>query len=148
MICLLLASLTFRNLPLNGKTPYLSLPTISIPANASDLAESPSVRIIVQSQACLPPASLASSSLGIPMSLLFFLPQFRFLANLASSFALATETILSTIPDSKMSLRNFSERLQTDPKLLGLVVRVSFVYESKAGFSTRQLTNNHKFALI
>jgi len=44
---LLLASLTFRNLPLKGNTPYLSLPTTSIPARASDLAESPSVRIIV-----------------------------------------------------------------------------------------------------
>jgi hypothetical protein len=53
---LLFASLTFRNLPLNGKTPYLSLPTTSIPASARDLAESPSVKIIVQSSAFLVPA--------------------------------------------------------------------------------------------
>ncbi len=41
------ASLTFNNLPFKGKTPYLSLPTISIPEIAKFLAESPSVSIKV-----------------------------------------------------------------------------------------------------
>ena len=41
------ASLTFSNLPRKGKTPNLSLPTISSHAIANDLAESPSVRISV-----------------------------------------------------------------------------------------------------
>jgi hypothetical protein len=53
---LLLASLTFKNLPLKGNTPNVSLPTTSIPARAKVFAESPSVRIIVHCSAFLVPA--------------------------------------------------------------------------------------------
>jgi len=56
IIYLFAASLTFKNFPLNGKTPYLSLPITSIPASAKVFAESPSVRIIVQSFESLVPA--------------------------------------------------------------------------------------------
>lgn len=69
----MVASLTFNNLPFNGNTPYLSLPTISIPAIANDLAESPSVSMSVHYSACLVPASLASSSFSIPNNLYCFL---------------------------------------------------------------------------
>lgn len=51
---------------LRGKTPKRSRPTTDSPATASDLAESPSVRISVQCSELRPPASLASSSLGMP----------------------------------------------------------------------------------
>ena len=55
-----------KNLPLKGNTPYLSRPTTPRPATAKVLAESPSVKINVQSDDHFVPASLASSSLGIP----------------------------------------------------------------------------------
>ncbi len=51
---------------LSGKTPKRSLPTTLRPLMASDLAESPSVRISVHVWLLRPPASLASSSLGMP----------------------------------------------------------------------------------
>ena len=66
--CLCDASLTFNNLPRSGNTPYLSLPTTPRPDTANVLAESPSVRINVQSSEFLVPASLASSNLGTPVN--------------------------------------------------------------------------------
>jgi len=116
IIYLLGASLTFKNLPLRGKTPYLSLPTISKPARASDLAESPSVKIIVQDSAYLVPASFASSSFGIPRSLLFFLPGPSYLAIIASSLALATFKIRSTTPESRIPFKNLSDSSTLLPK--------------------------------
>ena len=72
--CLCEASLTLSNLPRRGKTPYRSRPTILRPLTANVLAESPSVRINVQSIEFLPPASFASSSFGIPFNLEDLLP--------------------------------------------------------------------------
>lgn len=69
LTCLDEASRVFNNFPRNGNTPYLSRPTTESPETASALAESPSVKIKVQSLEFLVPASLASSSLGIPLSL-------------------------------------------------------------------------------
>jgi len=66
--CLCDASLTFSNLPRSGNTPYLSLPTTPRPETASVLAESPSVRISVQSNEFLVPASFASSNFGTPVN--------------------------------------------------------------------------------
>ena len=71
--CLCDASLTFNSLPRSGNTPYWSLPTTLKPLTASVLAESPSVRISVHCLEFLPPASLASSSLGMPRILLCLL---------------------------------------------------------------------------
>lgn len=67
MICWCVASLTFSSLPLKGKTPYRSRPTTERPEMASALAESPSVRMRVQCCELRVPASLASSSLGMPV---------------------------------------------------------------------------------
>jgi len=118
-----------------------------MPARAKDLAESPSVRMMVHCSAFRVPARLASSSFGMPRSLDFFLPGPRVLASLASSLAFATVTMDSTMPLARTSLRNFSLRVHADPKPEGLVVRVSFVWESKAGFSMRQLTKSQRLPL-
>ena len=91
------ASLTFNSFPLRGKTPKLSRPTIPNPAIAKAFAESPSVRIREQLDASLPPALLASSSLGIPFSLISFFPSV-FLRP-ADSLNSANLITLSTIPD-------------------------------------------------
>lgn len=64
--CFLVASRTFNSLPRNGNTPYRSRPTTPKPATASVLAESPSVRMSVQSSDFVVPAQFASSSLGTP----------------------------------------------------------------------------------
>lgn len=55
LTCLWEASRTLRILPLSGNTPYLSRPITPKPETAKDLAESPSVKISVQSKECLPP---------------------------------------------------------------------------------------------
>lgn len=70
--CLCEASRTFRSLPRSGNTPKWSLPTTLKPLTAKVLAESPSVRMRVHWLELRPPASLASSSLGIPRILLDF----------------------------------------------------------------------------
>lgn len=69
MICSCLASRTLSSFPRRGNTPKLSRPTTLKPATASDLAESPSVRINVQSCAFRVPALLASDNFGKPDSL-------------------------------------------------------------------------------
>ena len=141
------ASLTFKNLPLNGKTPNVSLPTTSIPARAKLLAESPSVSIIVHLSAVREPASLASSSLGIPSNFYFFLapPIFK---SLAFSRACDIAKMLSTMPESNISFKNFSESSTLLPKLLDLEASVSLVCPSNAGFSIRQFTKTHRFDFI
>lgn len=53
--CLCVASRTFRIFPLSGNTPYRSRPMTPRPETARDLAESPSVRMRVHSDECLPP---------------------------------------------------------------------------------------------
>ncbi len=45
-------------------------------------------------------------------------------------------------------MRNLSEMMHLDPNLPALVVSVSFVYESNAGFSMRQLTKTWSYCLI
>lgn len=97
IICLVVASLTFSSLPLRGKTPYLSLPIIPRPATAKVLAESPSVNIKVQSLELRVPASFASSSFGIPFSLLCF-PAEHFFVNFSWSLNLIQDCIASIIP--------------------------------------------------
>ena len=68
------------------------------PATASVLAESPSVRMSVQSMEFLVPASLASSSLLTPLSLLVFLLVCAFFMS-RSCLNLDHASTLSTIPD-------------------------------------------------
>jgi len=41
------------------------------------------------------------------------------------------------------ALKNFSDSWHLDPKLLGCNVMFSFVWESKDGFSIKQLTKTH-----
>ena len=147
IICFVEASRTFNGLPFNGNTPYLSLPTISIPAIASALAESPSVRINVQSSHFFVPASLASSSFGTPSSLFLLVP-LSVLAIFACNLAWAWRTMESTIPDWRIYLRNLSEIVHLDPNYEGFVVSVSFVWESNAGFSMLELTNIQSYCLI
>mmetsp|Transcript_25410 Transcript_25410/g.75653 ORF Transcript_25410/g.75653 Transcript_25410/m.75653 type:complete len:231 (+) Transcript_25410:2492-3184(+) len=138
--CLKFASRTFSTLPLSGKTPYLSRPTTLRPATARDLAESPSVRMRVHSCEFLPPASLASSSFGTPSTRCwFFVPPFSWRPRSTFCLALAQSRIMSTTPLFITPFRSRSESSQVEPNLLCFVVRVSFVWESKAGFSTRQL---------
>ena len=67
------------------------------PHTAVDLAESPSVRISVQFSPFLVPASLASSSFGIPLIFVVFLPPL--LSKAFFSLNSAKEATASTIPD-------------------------------------------------
>mmetsp|Transcript_84091 Transcript_84091/g.265457 ORF Transcript_84091/g.265457 Transcript_84091/m.265457 type:complete len:267 (-) Transcript_84091:718-1518(-) len=146
--CLKLASLTFKTLPFSGKTPYLSRPTTLSPATARDLAESPSVRIKVQSAEFLPPASLASSSLGIPITRVVFFVLLRIWRDMSTfCFALTQSKMSSTTPLFMTCFMNLSESSQLLPNLLCLVVSVSFVWESKAGFSMRQLMKTRRWFL-
>jgi hypothetical protein len=108
-------SLTFKNLPFKGNTPNLSLPTTWIPLIASDLAESPSVKIKVQYSDSLVPASLASSSFGIPRSFSFFFPVPRFLLIDAASLAYINDTMLSMIPLLATYLKNLSLSSHEEP---------------------------------
>lgn len=135
------ASLTFNSLPLNGKTPHLSRPTTSNPAIAKLFAESPSVIIKVHYSADLVPARLASSSFSIPSKRHYFFPV-NYFASLLSNFDLAWITMFSTIGVFLIiSSRNLFEMTYELPKAAGLVVSVSFVYESKAGLSIKQFKN-------
>mmetsp|Transcript_14025 Transcript_14025/g.33358 ORF Transcript_14025/g.33358 Transcript_14025/m.33358 type:complete len:208 (+) Transcript_14025:2258-2881(+) len=146
IICLSVASRTLRTLPRSGKTPHLSRPMTLSPATARAFAESPSVRISVHSLDSLPPASLASSSFGTPVRratrlvlALSFFPRSTF------DFAIAAMRMRSTTPHVATSERNFSDSSQRDPNLDCFVINVSFVCESKAGFSTRQLMKTQRW---
>jgi hypothetical protein len=44
-------------------------------------------------------------------------------------------------------VKNFSEISHLEPKVDGFEVKVSLVWESKAGFSIRQLMKAHRFCL-
>mmetsp|Transcript_2795 Transcript_2795/g.7233 ORF Transcript_2795/g.7233 Transcript_2795/m.7233 type:complete len:254 (-) Transcript_2795:932-1693(-) len=140
IICFSVASRTLSTLPRSGKTPNLSLPTTLRPATASALAESPSVRISVHSREFLPPASLASSSFGTPVSRAT-LPVFTLRRFPRSTFDLASAAIRmrSTTPQDTTSFRNFSDSSHLEPNFDCFVMSVSLVCESKAGFSTRHL---------
>ena len=50
--------------------------------------------------------------------------------------------------DFSTVLRNLGGSSQVEPKALARVVRASFVWESKAGFSIRQLTKTQMWFLI
>ena len=93
------------------------------------------------------PASLASSSLAMPLSLLVFLVDI-FLPICWSALNLDQAKTDSTIPDLSNFLVKRSLNVHLDPNLLIWRVIISFVWESKVGLTTRQLTNNHKWFLI
>ena len=93
------------------------------------------------------PASLASSSLAMPLSLFVFLAV-CFLPNCWSALNLDQAKTDSTIPDLSNFLVKRSLNVHLDPNLLIWRVIISFVWESKVGLTTRQLTNNHKWFLI
>mmetsp|Transcript_28601 Transcript_28601/g.68324 ORF Transcript_28601/g.68324 Transcript_28601/m.68324 type:complete len:216 (+) Transcript_28601:3957-4604(+) len=88
----------------------------------------------------LPPASLASSSLGIPVMRPFFLPSVFFMS--LSCLSCPKLRMLSMIPVPVIIfLKNLSSISSFEPNAEGFSVSVSLVWESKAGFSMRQLTN-------
>mmetsp|Transcript_92063 Transcript_92063/g.286519 ORF Transcript_92063/g.286519 Transcript_92063/m.286519 type:complete len:242 (-) Transcript_92063:372-1097(-) len=146
IICFSDASRTLSIFPRKGNTPYLSRPTTLRPATARALAESPSVRMSVHSAEFFPPASFASSSLGTPVSRTTR-PVFAFsrLPKSTLDLARAAMRIRSTTPQLATSSRNFSESSQREPNLDCFVVSVSFVCESKAGFSTRHLMKTQRW---
>mmetsp|Transcript_45949 Transcript_45949/g.114223 ORF Transcript_45949/g.114223 Transcript_45949/m.114223 type:complete len:212 (+) Transcript_45949:3656-4291(+) len=147
---LFLHSRTFNILPLSGKTPYLSLPTTDNPAMHDVLAESPSVMMRVHCSAYRPPASLASSNLGMPVSCFCPLVPPVFILRCRSKVFLpsAQRRTLSTMPELQTCLRALSEMVKVEPNLAGLVVNVSLICESNAGFSMRQLMNTHRWFLM
>ena len=120
-----LASLTFSSFPLSGNTPYRSRPTTLSPLTASALALSPSVKIRVQCWEFLPPASFASSSFGIPVSLVFLLPS-CFLSCLLSLKSRKFK-IISTTPVFSNFFTNESLRSHLEPNALTLRVKFSLV---------------------
>mmetsp|Transcript_19003 Transcript_19003/g.47557 ORF Transcript_19003/g.47557 Transcript_19003/m.47557 type:complete len:238 (+) Transcript_19003:355-1068(+) len=112
------------------------------------LAESPSVRINVQSAEFAVPAMFASSSLGM-ISLVADLVEI--LARLASSaccFAFAHLSMLSTTPHLSTSCTVSSDSLQAVPKSRGRLVMSSFVCELKVGFSMKVFMNRNKCDLM
>lgn len=119
----------------------------SIPAMAKLLALSPSVKIKVHFYEFLVPASFASYSLGIPVSLAFFAPPVS-LASFDNSFDFASLYISSIMPVFNTYLINFSLRVHLDPNKDCFKVKVYFVCESNAGFSMSALTKIHRWALI
>mmetsp|Transcript_126296 Transcript_126296/g.342856 ORF Transcript_126296/g.342856 Transcript_126296/m.342856 type:complete len:206 (-) Transcript_126296:947-1564(-) len=146
--CFCDTSRTFSSFPRNGNTPYLSRPITPRPATARAFALSPSVRMRVQSLACFPPASLASSSFGIPSTRLPRAPAFPSLSICAvilawdSAITAATTSVFSTISSTRALPMG-----QLLPKLDTFSVICSLVCELKAGFSMRQLTNTQSWFL-
>mmetsp|Transcript_13085 Transcript_13085/g.34606 ORF Transcript_13085/g.34606 Transcript_13085/m.34606 type:complete len:240 (-) Transcript_13085:822-1541(-) len=139
-------SRTLSSFPRSGKTPYLSRPTTARPATASALALSPSVRMRVQCCAFLPPASFASSSLGMPSRRLPLPPLLAVLSIVINIFVWASAiTAVTTSVFSMTSSMKALVMLQVLPKLDALRVICSFVCELKAGFSTRQLTKTQSW---
>lgn len=145
--CLCEASRTLRSLPRSGYTPYLSRPTTPKPATAKVLAESPSVKIKVQSNEFLVPASLASSNLAMPFNLLVFLPV-CLPFNCWSALNLDQANTDSTIPHFSNCLLNLSVKVHLEPNLPICNVIISFVCESKVGLVIKQLTKTHIWFLI
>mmetsp|Transcript_100219 Transcript_100219/g.251281 ORF Transcript_100219/g.251281 Transcript_100219/m.251281 type:complete len:204 (+) Transcript_100219:62-673(+) len=144
--CFWVTSRTLSNLPRNGKTPYLSRPTTPKPATAKALALSPSVKMRVHWPAFLPPASFASSSLGMPSTRLPLAPLFALLSICAVIFACASEiTAFKMSVFSKTSSMNALLMLHVLPKLDTFNVICSFVWELKAGFSMRQFMKIHNW---
>mmetsp|Transcript_726 Transcript_726/g.1935 ORF Transcript_726/g.1935 Transcript_726/m.1935 type:complete len:226 (+) Transcript_726:2300-2977(+) len=146
--CFWATSRTLSNFPRRGNTPYLSRPTTARPATAKALALSPSVKMSVHSLACLPPASLASSSFGIPSTRLPFAPALPILSICAvilawdSAITADTTSVFSTISSTRALPMG-----QLLPKLDTFSVICSLVCELKAGFSMRQLMNTQSWFL-
>ena len=113
------ASRTFRGLPFKGKTPYKSRPTTPRPDTAKAFAESPSVKIRVQSLPLAPPAEFASSNFVMPVSRIFFDPPFRL--SCSSCLNLVQAKTRSTTPDFSMAFKNLSGKHDLAPEgpLLG-----------------------------
>mmetsp|Transcript_14287 Transcript_14287/g.45777 ORF Transcript_14287/g.45777 Transcript_14287/m.45777 type:complete len:294 (-) Transcript_14287:471-1352(-) len=84
-----------------------------------------------------PPASLASSSFGMPVRRDFLVPSV-FLRSL-DCFDCAKQRIDSRTPQLSASLKNLSDGWHFEPKADCFSVMFSLVCESKAGFSMRQL---------
>ena len=139
------ASLTFKSFPRSGKTPYRSRPTTDKPLTASAFAESPSVKINVQCSEFLPPASLASSSLGIPVRRVFFAPSCFFSS--LDCLNEAQERICSTTPLVIIFFIVVSAQTYLLPKFAARVFSVSLVCESNAGFSISALTKTQRWFL-
>ena len=93
-----------------------------------------------------PPASFASSSLGMPVRRLRLAPSVFFSSLLCLKAAKASTD--STMPVLSTFFMNSSLISHLLPKALGLVVSVSLVCESNAGFSISALTNTHRWLLI
>mmetsp|Transcript_62238 Transcript_62238/g.185401 ORF Transcript_62238/g.185401 Transcript_62238/m.185401 type:complete len:213 (-) Transcript_62238:989-1627(-) len=151
IVCANVASRTFKSFPRSGKTPYRSRPMTLRPATARDFALSPSVRISVHSAPSRPPARLASSSFGMPRRRFAFFPvpdlsTFIVLPRSISSFALAHWSTMSTMPvDFRTLLMKASLMSHFDPNFCCFRVMVSLVWESKAGFSMRQLMKTKRW---
>ena len=137
---------TFINLPFSGNTPYLFRSSFDNPETIPALAESPSHKINTQSLERVVPAQFASINFGIPRILLVFLPSVFFAA--LFSFNSVRLIAASITPSLIRDLMKSSGTSHLDPNLATGVLSVSFVCESKAGFSTTQLTNNMSCSLI
>ena len=100
------------------------------------MAESPSVNINVHFSEFFVPAQFASSNFSIPNNLaVFFVLPFNFLKFFSSSRVFAYLKQRSTIFVLNTFLMKFSLNSKEEPKSEGFDVRVSFVCESKVGFS-------------
>ncbi|KAG0616636.1 hypothetical protein M758_5G130300 [Ceratodon purpureus] len=145
MICLWLASLTFKSFPRRGNTPYLSPQG----RRECDPGRRSVLTIRVHCSEDFPPASLASSSLGMPVMRCRFAPSFFFSSllclksdqvnTLSTSPHLATAQTMYRVPFFKKSADNS----HLEPMLLARVVSVSFVCESNVGLSISALTKTH-----
>ena len=103
------------------------------------------MRMRVQCSELRPPASLASSSFGMPVSRVAFLPSDFFISLLCLNEA--QERICSTMPLFIICLMTLSLDSYLLPKLEARVLRVSLVCESNAGFSMRALTKTQRWFL-
>ena len=144
IICFWVASLTFRTFPRSGKTLYASQLIISVPATASDYALSPFVTISgvlpLLSQSTFKSAQLALWCFSTPRtsSLLFF--PLTFFPSCYSCFTFAATITYSEIATRvTISSKNFSLRLGYKPQEDFFKFIVSFTYESKVGFTNKQL---------
>ena len=99
----------------------------------------------VQCLECFPPASLASSSFGIPVIRPpLFLPSVFF--NPFSSFSLIMSiTPETTVVDLITFFKNFCSIFQAEPNCCFVVVILTLVWESNFGLIIRQLTKTHKW---
>ena len=140
-------SRTLSGLPRSGKTPNVSRPTTARPATARALAESPSVTMSVHSDACAPPASSASSSLGT--SIIVEPDDDVRRASARCSRCERSAATASSSPGSEATpLTKPRGRSHAPPKRPAGVVSASFDCESNSGLSTLQSTKSIRCCLI